>query len=51
MQSGVEKVERIVHKGSGSGELAFFFGLRHLGILFVIYLLYHSILLIKKGYI
>ena len=30
-QSGVEKIEKTVHKGGGSGELAFFFGLRHIG--------------------
>ncbi len=31
VQHNMEKIERVVHKGSGTGELAFFFGLRHLG--------------------
>ncbi len=29
MQHG--KVERTVHSGKGTGELSFFFGMRHLG--------------------
>ena len=31
MQGGAEKVERTVHIRGGTGELSFFFGLRHLG--------------------
>jgi hypothetical protein len=32
MQHG--KVERTVHSGKGTGELSFFFGMRHLGTCF-----------------
>jgi len=34
-QGGGEKVSRSVHKPGGTGELSFFFGLRHLGFCFV----------------
>ena len=30
-QGGAEKVEKVVQHGNGTGELSFFFGLRHLG--------------------